>query len=205
MYVTIFWIKKQSCKIGSEPWEKAMTYEWKNKRYEGVPDFRCGKSAFRNKYELWTKEGRCLGIFEFIGGMDGNVAINSLQLNPDNVANLLGDAAINAKRVEELEESNENLRQALRSSVEHVRGFGAMIDDRDAEIAALKAKYTPRPMSEAPRDGRTVFLCGHGLLREAHWMPEKERWHTNGWPEGTFDYWWGGWLPADTFKGGDES
>jgi hypothetical protein len=194
-----------------------MTYEWKNKRYKGVPDFRCDKSAFRNKYELWTKEGRCLGIFEFIGGMDGHVAINSLQLNPDNVANLLGDAAINAKRVEELEGENATLREMLKLSEESksiiLSNSVKCRDDLLAELTTLKAKFTPRPMSEAPRDGTwilgllqyksygcdaiLIFYSGENPFDETCWSC------TDCDPHGEDQFI--GWLPADTFKGGGES
>jgi hypothetical protein len=213
-----------------------MTHEWKNDRYEGALAESIEIDVFYD-----DSEGLRRGSHS-----TADVLVNSFDVN-EGTRNLLADAAINAKRVEELEEENgqlkqhvfnngvsndiasvagqkyedltvvrksvldhlqeenTNLLQALKSSVEHVRMFDAMVDERDAEIAALKAKYTPRPMSEAPRDG-TLFYAEHVYTgswdlvkrRESEYnlhivYPETKR----GAPLIAFKHW----LPADTFKG----
>lgn len=126
------------------------------------------------------------------------------------------------KHAEELKEENErlladneNLRQALTSSVGHVQMFDKMIDEKEAELAALKAKFTPRPMSEAPRDGTEIFARVNRWpnndndnvtysfyvvkwREEKGWVKYEGKTFENRYSD--LDFLW--WVPADTFKGG---
>jgi hypothetical protein len=127
----------------------------------------------------------------------------------DEQAVLANAAPLLKATILEQREEIDNLRQALTSSVRHVEMFSKQIDERDAEIAALKAKYIPRPMSEAPKDGTWIISLyevdyyGTKLIEAMHLRYINENWccaDDFDHPEADFT----GFLPADTFKGGDD-
>jgi hypothetical protein len=180
-----------------------MTHEWKNDRYEGALAESIEIDVFYD-----DSEGLRRGAHS-----TADVLVNSFNVN-EGTRNLLADAAINAKRVEELEaemivqkEQNMTLRryyegnldlvrdnERLKSEYAYLESFlkdGKMycqncpqtqgrnmlhwsewegdvsetltleVPSKDydrltraaSELAALKAKYTPRPMSEGDING----------------------------------------------------
>jgi hypothetical protein len=118
--------------------------------------------------------------------------------------NVLSDAALNAALVEKQQEEIERLQRF----VEAVYGDGSSkLQAVEAELAALKAKYTPRPMSECTFERSILF--GHSEVALAHYvkgsdspLDPEEGWYTLLGQKITFKP--EKWLPADTFKGGGD-
>jgi hypothetical protein len=204
-----------------------LTMTIKNERYKGAPEGQLKWAVnFAGIPYLLTQPTKEIPPEEWDDDMVRDAVMRGCRiiLNLDRLlgadmsvgtANLLADAAINAALVEKQQEEIESLRQALAISVGHVEGFLKMIDKRDAELAALKAKFTPRPMSEAPRGQVAargvigVFNCSPPVTAMIHWNDRASCWQLVTYEGYVSNSDWlphfQGWLPADTFKGGGDA
>jgi hypothetical protein len=77
------------------------------------------------------------------------------------------------KRIVELEQQVADAAALRRQDAEHCE---RLIVDRDAARAELARLTTPRPIAEAPRDGRSVLVCWGVGRKGCLWTPEVMHW-----------------------------
>jgi hypothetical protein len=144
--------------------------------------------------------------------------------NPMALLNLVADCWTNAALVEKQQEEIERLKFKLSIEQDEVKMFKELhlksLKEQTplkAELDALNAKYTPRPMSEAPRDGTIILGILKGTLGLGNFLLIyycKDTLKRYGEPWAVVSNYVGlkslsnddliGFFPADTFKGGGD-